>query len=82
MHDQHRPGVIRDLRQRMLPGGGDDNGKRHVVTIAEPIEGPQIGGSRQLVGQRAARMLLHLVVGFGQPLGAAGIAQLCIPKNV
>ena len=54
---------------------------RHVVAIAEPIEGPQVGGRSEFVGERPARMPPQQVEGFDQPRGAALVPQLCVAED-
>ena len=65
-----------DDRPGPLGVAADHRLMRHLRSIHEPIESPQIGGPIELVGQRAAGMPAHDVGDADQAVGPSLVAQI------
>ena len=81
VHHQHRTGVTCDPPQRVRAQGRHERCVRDRLTVAQAIEGLEIGRRRQLVGQRAAGMPPQAVERLDQPLRAPLVAELRVREQ-
>ncbi len=80
---QNQDGVVAafDVLQHGLPHRGEDGGVRHFIAVAQAVQGFEILGRTEFVGQRAARMFAELIGQAHQAAGASQIAQLGVAEH-